>query len=96
MSEIRELKSIDFGRALRRSQRARLAAGKVESGADVTALRRFVGLDRADFARAIGVSARTVQGWESGRTRPVGAELALVRIAARHPRAVRDNVASAA
>ncbi len=60
------------------------------------ALRRFVGLSQARFAEALGISVHTLRNWEQGRRKPEGAAIALLRIAARHPKIVRENLASAA
>lgn len=70
--------------------------GLFESGADVVALRRFVGLSQPKFAQAMGISVHTLRNWEQGRRRPEGAAIALLRIAARHPRIIRENLKSAA
>ncbi len=94
--DIPELTADDFDRTLLRSQRERLIAGRIESGQDIADLRAFVGLTQKAFAAALGISVRTLQGWEQGRRRPEGPSLALLRIAARHPRIIRENLASAA
>lgn len=91
-----ELTAADFERSLQRAQRKRLMAGEIRSGQDVADLRAFVGLTQVKFAAALGISVRTLQGWEQGRRRPEGPSLALLRIAARHPRLIRENLASAA
>jgi putative transcriptional regulator len=91
----RELTASDFARSLRRSQRERIMRGKLEPG-DVAALRRFIGLSQAKFAQALGISVHTLRNWERDRRTPEGPALALLRIAARHPRVVRENVRSAA
>lgn len=91
-----ELTKRDFDRTLVRAQRKRLMAGDIRSGQDVADLRAFVGLTQVEFAAALGISVRTLQGWEQGRRRPEGPSLALLRIAARHPRFIRENLASAA
>ena len=70
--------------------------GQSESGEDITALRRFVGLTQARFADAVGISTHTLRQWEQGRRRPDGPAIALLRIAARHPRIIRENAESAA
>ena len=82
-------------RALSGEQRRRIAAGELQAG-DVAALRRFVQLTQAQFAEALGISMRTLQNWEQDRTTPDGAGLALLRIAARHPRIIRENISTAA
>ena len=94
--EVPELTRRDFGRALTRSQRRRLMSGQIESGEDVAALRRFVGLSQVQFAAALGISVHTLRNWEQGRRRPEGPARALLKIAARHPNIVRENLASAA
>ena len=66
------------------------------SGADVVALRRFVGLTQVQFATAVGISVHTLRNWEQDRRRPEGPALALLRIAARHPRVIRENTESVA
>jgi putative transcriptional regulator len=96
MTSPRELTAKDLGRAIRHSQRQRIAQGKIESGDDVTALRRFVDLTQVQFAEALGISVHTLRNWEQGRRKPEGPALALLRIAARHPRVLRENLAAAA
>lgn len=90
-----ELTRADFARALRRSQRERIMRGELQPG-DVAALRRFIGLTQANFAEALGISVHTLRNWEQDRRTPEGPALALLRIAARHPSVVRENVPSAA
>ena len=90
-----ELTRADFARALRRKQRERIMRGELEPG-DVAALRRFIGLSQAKFAEALGISVHTLRNWEQNRRTPEGPALALLRIAARHPNVVRENVRSAA
>jgi len=96
VTEIPELSEEQFERALPRSVRRRLISGRFESGEDVKALRRFVGLTQVDFATALGISVHTLRNWEQNRRRPEGPAVALLRIAARHPRVIRENLQSAA
>lgn len=96
MTEIPELTEEQFARAIPARLRRRLALGRFESGDDVAALRRFVGLTQTEFAQALGISVHTLRNWEQGRRRPEGPAVALLRIAARHPRIIRENVESAA
>ena len=93
MTDIPELTEADVERSLRRDHRQRLMAGDFRNGQDIADLRSFVGLTQADFALALGVSVRTLQGWEQDRRRPRGPSLALLRIAARHPKFIRENLA---
>jgi putative transcriptional regulator len=55
---------------------------------DVQAVRSKLGASQAEFALMIGVSVATLQNWEQGRRTPDGPALALLRIAARNPKAV--------
>jgi putative transcriptional regulator len=96
MTEIPELTDQDFARAIPARVRARLMRGKFESGEDVAALRRFVGLTQTQFAQAMSISVHTLRDWEQGRRHPEGPSIALLRIAARHPRIIRENLESAA
>lgn len=90
--EIPELTAEQLARAIPASVRKRLMLGQFESGEDITALRRFVGLTQTQFASAMGISVHTLRNWEQGRRHPEGPAIALLRIAARHPRIIRENV----
>jgi len=59
---------------------------------DPSQIRRQLDLTREQFAYVIGVSERTVEGWEQGRRKPSGPALALLRVAARHPESVLDTM----
>ena len=90
-----ELTNAEFARAIPRRLRDRLMRGELESGHDVAALRRFTGLSQQSFAVALGISVHTLRNWEQGRRMPEGPAVALLRIAARHPRILRENLAEA-
>ena len=92
--EIRELTERDFARAMPRKQRERILRGQLSGGEDVLAIRRFVGLTQQQFADALGISVHTLRNWEQSRRSPEGPALALLRIAARHPRVLRENLAA--
>ena len=96
MTEIAELTAKQLAGAIPVRLRKRLMLGRFESGEDVSALRRFVGLTQTQFAQAMGISVHTLRNWEQGRRRPDGPAIALLRIAARHPRIIRENLESAA
>jgi putative transcriptional regulator len=96
MTDIPELTSQQLARAIPARVRKRLMLGQFDSGDDVVALRRFVGLTQAQFAGAMGISVHTLRNWEQGRRHPDGPAIALLRIAARHPRIIRENIKSAA
>ena len=94
--EFPELTDDDFSSAISARQRRRLMRGQFESGEDIAALRRFVRLSQTRFAQAMGISVHTLRNWEQDRRKPDGPALALLRISARHPRILRENLESAA
>ena len=96
MTDIPELSDQQIARAIPARQRRRLIKGQFESGADVAALRAFIGLSQTQFAQAVGISVHTLRNWEQDRRQPEGPALALLRIAARHPKIIRENLNSAA
>lgn len=94
--DIRELTERDFAKAIPRRQRERILEGRIAGGEDIVALRRFVGLTQDRFAEALGISVHTLRNWEQGRRHPEGPAVALLRIAARHPRVLWENLAASA
>lgn len=96
MTAVPELTKRRLAGAIPARLRKRLMAGRFESGEDVAALRRFARLTQAQFARAMGISVHTLRNWEQGRRTPEGPAIALLRIAARHPRILRENLRTAA
>jgi len=87
----------DLGRKLLQSVRE-MKAGKfarvtqVEVN-EVVEARQSTGMSQAEFASALSISKRTLQEWEQGRRAPSGAAQALIRIARKHPRIVREALA---
>jgi putative transcriptional regulator len=59
---------------------------------DVKALRERYKLPQDKFAALLGIPVGTLRGWEQGRRRPEGTARVLLRIAAKHPKAVLDTV----
>lgn len=57
---------------------------------DVKAVRTSLGASQSEFALMIGVSVATLQNWEQGRRTPDGPALALLRVAAKNPKAVAE------
>jgi len=51
----------DFERTIPLRLRKKLRRGQFDSGSDIQQLRRFVGLNQVDFAKAMGVSVRTLR-----------------------------------
>lgn len=65
---------------------------KAGEGAVVLSLaveaRQRTGLSQSQFAALLGVSVRTLQGWEQGRKQPSGAARTLLTIARTNPKAL--------
>ena len=70
-----------------RGQAARVTRVEVPQAAEA---RSRVSLSQQDFARLLGVSARTLQDWEQGRRKPTGAAKTLLRVAFSHPEVLRE------
>ena len=96
MTEIPEITGGQFDGAIPARVRRRMRQGQFETGEDIAALRRFVGLTQTEFAQAVEISVHTLRNWEQGRRKPEGPALALLKIAARHPRIIREHLESAA
>ncbi len=96
MTDIPELTEEQFASAIPSRLRKRLMKGEIRSGDDIADLRRFVGLTQKLFAQAMGISVHTLRNWEQGRRQPEGPAISLLRIAARHPRVLKENLESAA
>jgi putative transcriptional regulator len=54
------------------------------------AARQETGLSQTQFAALLGVSIRTLQGWERGRKQPRGPARTLLAIARRNPQALQE------
>lgn len=54
------------------------------------AARQQAGLSQSQFAALLGVSVRTLQGWEQGKRHPSGAAKTLFKVAERHPDVLRE------
>ena len=52
---------------------------------ELMAARAQSGLSQFQFAKALGVSKRTLENWEQGRVEPTGAARRLLMLAARFP-----------
>ena len=52
---------------------------------EIMAARARSGLSQSEFAHSLGVSKRTLENWEQGRSEPTGAARRLLQLAARFP-----------
>ena len=92
MSEsIQDISGKSFKRAITREQRQRLISGNWKTG-DLAALRVYLGLTQKQFANCIGISINTLQNWEQDRRQPEGPARALLRILAKHPRLILQDL----
>ena len=57
--------------------------------ADVSAIRKELGLSQPEFAGFMGVSLGTLRNWEQARREPHGPARALLLVASKQPAAVR-------
>ena len=88
---IPELGLNDFSRMIPRDQRKRLIEGEWKAG-DIAALRKYLGLTQKQFSKTIGISISTLQNWEQDRRHPEGPAKALLRILAKHPRLILQDL----
>ncbi len=68
-----------------------MKAGQVQVvTSPVIEARKRTGLSQSQFAALLGVSVRTLQGWEQGRKQPSGAARTLLAIARKNPKALLE------
>jgi len=60
---------------------------------DVRKIRSKLGVSQSEFATQYGISLRTLQEWEQGRTGPDSALRAYLTVISRNPRAVIEALA---
>jgi DNA-binding transcriptional regulator YiaG len=96
MTDIPELSAEMMQRAIPSSVRRRLIEGQPQPETYVPALRAFLGLTQEQLALAMRICVHTLRNWEQGRRRLDGPAIALLRIAARHPRVILEQVRTAA
>ena len=82
--------------AVREMKAGMKARTNVVTPNEVAAARLQTGLSQAQFAKALHISARTLQEWEQGRRQPSGAAQALIQIAYRHPEVIREGLSASA
>jgi putative transcriptional regulator len=73
-------------------QQARRGEGRVHQVTLSAAAeaRAKVGLTQSAFAQLMGVSVRTLQNWEQGRSQPSGAAQTLIKVAQQWPDVLRS------
>lgn len=76
LQSVREYKGCNFARKT------------VITPTDALQARTRMTLSQAQFAELLGVSVRTLQEWEQGRTKPTGAAQTLLGVAVRTPEAL--------
>ena len=62
--------------------------------ADIRSIRLKLGKSHAEFALMIGVSVATLKNWEQGRRTPEGPARALLKVAAKNPKAVAEALSA--
>ena len=77
-------------REMKADQRARVTQLTTSTALEA---RIKTGLSQAQFAKLLGVSVRTLQGWEQGRRNPSGAAKTLIAIAGKQPEVLRELAA---
>jgi putative transcriptional regulator len=87
------LESVKQATAIERGEQKPSRTFVVNKGIEVTRVRTQLGLSQSKFAALLGISANTLKNWEQGRRQPTGAAKVLLKVAARHPRAVLDAAA---
>ncbi|MGD0771321.1 MAG: helix-turn-helix domain-containing protein [Candidatus Solibacter sp.] len=66
----------------------------VREPVDVRALRSKLGLSQSEFASQYGISLRTLQEWEQGRTSPDSTVRAYLTVIERNPQAVIEALSA--
>ena len=73
---------------------ARPSRAFVFKPADIKAVRLTLEKSQLEFAMMIGVSVATLRNWEQGRRTPDGPAMALLKVAAKNPKAVAAALGS--
>ena len=82
----------ELGAALRGDRKVVTRTDRIDPDS-VAVVRSRMKLSQSEFARMLGISVDTLQNWEQGRRQPTGAARVLLRVAAKHPKAVLEAVA---
>jgi putative transcriptional regulator len=87
------LESVKQAAAIERGEQKPSRVFEVKKRTEVTRVRTQLGLSQSKFAALLGISANTLKNWEQGRRQPTGPAKVLLKVAARHPKAVLDAAA---
>ena len=85
------LKSIDQARDIHKGKNKPSRVFKFDP-IKVKKIRQTLHVSQPEFAQMIGVSVGTLRNWEQGRTIPEGAARALLKVAAKRPKAVLESL----
>jgi len=77
-------------RAVREMKAGKAARAHRIKVPEILEARMRTGLSQQKFADVLGVSPRTLEGWEQGRRKPTGAARSLLAIAKRRPDVLRE------
>ena len=81
----------EAGACLRGNKKAVTRVDRIDPES-VAAIRAKLRLSQKAFASAFGISPATLSNWEQGRRQPTGAARVLLKVAAKHPKAVLEAV----
>ena len=96
---MREQDFQDLSKSVRQAGRIRRGRAKPSrvftfKPADIRSIRLKLGKSQAEFALMIGVSVATLKNWEQGRRTPEGPARALLKVAAKNPKAVAEALSA--
>ncbi len=83
LQSVRDMKAGRAGR-VHRAELTPAAQARIKSG-----------LSQTGFAQLLGVSIKTLQNWEQGRTQPSGAASTLIKVAMHSPKVLAKAMAEA-
>lgn len=81
----------EAGAYLRGNNKAATRVDRIDPES-VAAIRAKLRLSQKAFSSAFGISPATLRNWEQGRRQPTGAARMLLKVAAKHPKAVLEAV----
>jgi putative transcriptional regulator len=83
----------EIRRGLKQARRGKAAREHRIDVPEALEARMRSGLSQQKFAEVLGVSRRTLEGWEQGRRQPSGAARSLLAIAKKRPEVLREVLA---